>query len=183
MVEAIKDTKDQLLDKMQQTIDEKGIERVDVTEMGKLADQVKDLAEAEKACWEAEYYRAVTEAMEDGSMGYDDGMGYERGGQGMGRGGRGYARGGSGYERGGRGYRRGYERGGQGYEQGGRGYRRGYRGQPRDSQGRYTSRRGYRGMESYGHDDMMQDVKDMLMSADPQEKEQLKMQLRQMADM
>ena len=160
MVEAIKETKDQLLDKMQQTIDEKGIERIDVSEMGKLADQVKDLAEAEKACWEAEYYRAVTEAMEDGQMGYDDGMGYSRRG---------------------RGYQGNYDRGNQnmGYDRGRRGYRRGYRGQSRDSMGRYTSRRGYR----YGHDDVMQDVKDLMMSADPQEKEQIKQKLRQMADM
>ena len=164
MVEAIKDTKDQLLDKMQQTIDEKGIERIDVSEMGKLADQVKDLAEAEKACWEAEYYRAVTEAMEDGQMGYDDSMGNNMG-----------------YSRRGRGYQGNYDRGNQnmGYDRGRRGYRRGYRGQSRDSMGRYTSRRGYR----YGHDDVMQDVKDLMMSADPQEKEQIKQKLRQMADM
>jgi len=149
---------------MQQTIDEKGIERIDVSEMGKLADQVKDLAEAEKACWEAEYFRAVTEAMEDGQIGYDDGMGYGR----QGRGGRGGSQG-------------NYDRGNQnmGYDRVRRGYRRGYRGQPRDSMGRYTSRRGYR----YGHDDVMQDVKDLMMSADPQEKEQIKQKLRQMADM
>lgn len=164
MVEAIKETKDQLLDKMQQTIDEKGIERIDVSEMGKLADQVKDLAEAEKACWEAEYYRAVTEAMEDGQMGYDDSMGNNMG----------YSRRGRGYQ----GNQMGYD-GRSGYDRGRRGYRRGYRGQSRDSMGRYTSRRGYR----YGHDDVMQDVKDLMMSADPQEKEQIKQKLRQMADM
>jgi hypothetical protein len=164
LVEQISDTKNQLLDKMQQTIDEKGIERIDVSEMGKLADQVKDLAEAEKACWEAEYYRAVTEAMEDGQMGYDDSMGNNMG-----------------YSRRGRGYQGNYDRGNQnmGYDRGRRGYRRGYRGQSRDSMGRYTSRRGYR----YGHDDVMQDVKDLMMSADPQEKEQIKQKLRQMADM
>lgn len=154
MVEAIKETKDQILEKMQQTIDERGIERMDVAEVGKLADAVKDMAEAEKACWEAEYYRTVTEAMEDGSMGYEDGMGYAQGGQQGGNG--------SGYGR-------------------GRGGRRGYRGQPRDSMGRYT-RRGYR-QGRYGHDDVMQTVKDMMMSASPQEKEQIKQKLRQMADM
>ena len=166
MVEQISDTKNQLLDKMQQTIDEKGIERIDVSEMGKLADQVKDLAEAEKACWEAEYFRAVTEAMEDGQMGYDDGMGYGR----QGRGGRGGSQGNYGYDRGNQGSS----------DRGRRGYRRGYRG--RDSMGRYTSRRGYRDSR-YGHDDMMQEVKDLLMSADPQEREQIKQKLRQMADM
>jgi hypothetical protein len=155
LVEQISDIKNQILEKMQQTVDERGIERMDVAEIGKLSDAVKDMAEAEKSCWESEYYRAVTEAMEDGSMGYEDGMSYAQGNQ-------------QGNQQGGRGYGRG------------RGGRRGYRGQPRDSMGRYT-RRGYRGR--YGHDDMMQDIKDMLMSADPQEKEQLKQKLRQMADM
>jgi hypothetical protein len=101
--------------------------------------------------------------MEDGQMGYDDGMGY-RGG----RGGMGYDRQGGSNQ--GRGYRRGYERES----------RRGYRG--RDSMGRYTSRRGYR-RESYGHDDLMQEVRQLMQTADPQEREQLKMQLRQMAEM
>jgi hypothetical protein len=106
----------------------------------------------------------VTEAMEDGQMGYDDGMGYGR----QGRGGRGGSQG-------------NYDRGNQGgSDRGRRGYRRGYRG--RDSMGRYTSRRGYRDSR-YGHDDMMQEVKDLLMSADPQEREQIKQKLRQMADM
>lgn len=132
-------------------------------------DAVKDLAEAEKACWEAEYYRSVTEAMEDGQMGYDDGMGYARGGRGGNQSGYGYGRGGS----------SGYNQG-RGYEQGGRGYRRGYRGQSRDSQGRYTSRRGYRRMDNYGHQDMMAEIRQMMETADPQEREQLKMQLRQM---
>lgn len=133
----------------------------------KMIDGIKDLAEAEKACWEAEYYRAVTEAMEDGQMGYDDGMGYGRGGNRSG-----YARGGQG------GY--GYERGGRrGYE---RESRRGYRGQSRDSMGRYTSRRGYRRMENYGHQDMMAEIRQMMETADPQEREQLKMQLRQMTE-
>lgn len=170
MVERIKDLKDDLLMQAEQDMHEGG--RVDPETI----DGIKDLAEAEKACWEAEYYRSVTDAMEDGQMGYDGGMGYEQGGYGYGRGNR-------------RGYNQG--RGGQGYERGGRrGYeresRRGYRGQSRDSMGRYTSRRGYRKMENYGHQDMMQDIKQMaqqmMETADPQEKEQLKMQLRQMTE-
>lgn len=162
MVEKIKEIKDQALRRMEQSINERGIERADVGEMGKLADVVKDLAEAEKSCWEAEYYRSVTEAMEDGSMGYEDGMGYARGNR------RGYAQG----QGGSQGYRRGYEQG------------QGYRGQPRDSQGQFTSRSGYRRMDGgYGHDDMMQEVRQMMQSADPQERERLKSQLRQMAEM
>lgn len=151
MVEKIKDLKDELLMQAEQDMHERGGVNPETI------DGIKDLAEAEKACWEAEYYRSVTEAMEDGQMGYDDGMGYRRGGMG--------------YDRGstqGRGYRRGYERES----------RRGYRG--RDSMGRYTSRRGYRRMDRYGHDDMMAEVRQMMETADPQEREQLKMQLRQM---
>ena len=148
MVEKIKDLKDEMLMQAEQDMHEGG--RVDPETI----DGIKDLAEAEKACWEAEYYRSVTEAMEDGKSGYDDGMGYPRGGnQGSMRG-----------------YRRGYERES----------RRGYRGQSRDSQGRYTTRRGYRRMENYGHQDMMAEVRQMMETADPQEREQLKMQLRQM---
>lgn len=170
MVEKIKDLKDELLMQAEQDMhDNGGVDHM-------MIDDIKDLAEAEKSCWEAEYYRSVTEAMEDGQMGYvgaeyDDGMGYARGN----RGGMGYGRG-QGSSNQGRGYRRGYERES----------RRGYRGQPRDSQGRYTSRRGYRRMESYGHEDMMQEIKQMarqmMESADPQEKEQLKMQLRQIPE-
>ena len=159
MVEKIKDIKDELLMQVEQDIHDGA--SVDP----QMVDSIKDLAEAEKSCWEAEYYRAVTEAMDDGKMGYDDGMGYARGG----RGGMGYERGQGGSSQG-RGYRRGYERES----------RRGYRG--RDSMGRYTSRRGYR-RESYGHDDLMQEVKQLMQTADPQEREQLKMQLRQMTEM
>lgn len=187
MVEKIKDLKDELLMQAEQDMhDNGGVDHM-------MIDDIKDLAEAEKSCWESEklkaetdYYQSVVDAMEDGQMGYDGGMGYARGGQG-GRGGMGYARGGQGgYEQ--YGYSQG-GRGGYGYEQGQgnrRGYRRGYRGQPRDSMGRYTSRRGYRRMENYGHEDMMQEIKQMarqmMESADPQEKEQLKMQLRQIPE-
>ena len=160
MVEKIASLKDEILMQAEQEMHDTG--QVNPESI----DAVKDLAEAEKACWEAEYYRSVTEAMEDGQMGYDDGMGY-RGG----RGGMGYDRQGSSYQ--GRGYRRGYERES----------RRGYRGQSRDSMGRYTSRRGYRRMEGgYGHDDMLMEVRQMMETADPQEREQLKMQLRQMTE-
>lgn len=164
MVELIKETKDAVLERLDKAINEKGADRMNIQEVGMLTDAVKDLAEAEKSCWEAEYYMTVTEAMEEGSMGYEDGMGY---GDGMGY---------SGGSQGGRGGSQGGQGGSRGY-----GYRRGYRGQPRDSMGRYASRGYSRGR--YGHDDIMQSVKDMMMSADPQEKEQMKQKLRQMADM
>lgn len=144
MVGLIKETKNTVLERLDKAINEKGADRMNVQEVGMLADVVKDLAEAEKSCMEAEYYAAVTEAMDEGSMGYD-GMGYDKG------------------------------------QQGGRDYRMGYRGQPRDSQGQYASRRGYRRMGYHG--DIMQEVRQMMDGANPQEREQLKMQLRQMAEM
>ena len=142
MVESIRNLKDELLMQAEQDVHEGG--QVDPETI----DGIRDLAEAEKACWEASYYRAVTEAMEDGQMGYDGGMGRQ-----------------------GRGYRRGQD--GQGGQ--GRGYRRGYRG--RDSMGRYTSRKGY------GNQDMMQEVRQMMETADPQEREQMRMKLREIASM
>lgn len=135
MVDKIREMKDQALRRMEQAVSERGVERVDVGEMGKLADIVKDLAEAEKSCWEAEYYRSVTEAMGGDSMGYSQG----------------------------------------------RGYQMGYRGQPRDSMGQYTSRRGY--SDSYGYGDPLGDVRQMMETADPKEREQLRMQLRKMTEM
>lgn len=72
MVELIYDLKNQLLEEMMRDVKERGVERLDKEKV----DMVKDLACAEKDCWEAEYYRAVTEAME-GQSGYDmryDGM-------------------------------------------------------------------------------------------------------------
>lgn len=141
MIDKIKQSKNQVLQRMEKSLTERGMERMDVQEIGALADIVKDLSEAEKACLEAEYYMAVTNAMEQGSMGYD-GMGYDN----MGYGSRGY-----------RGNNRGY-RGNSGYEN------MGYR----------NSRR--------GHTDVIQNMQDMLSTASPQEREQMKMQLRQMAE-
>lgn len=48
--------------------------RIDVKEIGELVDMVKDLAEAEKYCWEATYYRSISQAMETyeaGQRGYE----------------------------------------------------------------------------------------------------------------
>ena len=82
MVERIKADKDKILEYMGKSLEKYGPDKMNVEEVGKLADAVKDLAEAEKACWEAEYYRSVTEAMD--SAGYmPEGMGYQ-GGQGTG---------------------------------------------------------------------------------------------------
>jgi len=77
MVDVIKSLKDEILSKIQETAREKGVDRID----GQMVDMVKDLAEAEKSCWEAEYYRTVTEQMGGKSgympMGYDMQNGYQ----------------------------------------------------------------------------------------------------------
>lgn len=111
MVEVIKNTKDRILEKMEKEIGERGVDRIDVSEMGKLADIVKDLAEAEKACWEAEYYRSAVE-----SAGYD-GMGYD--GQGNTGGNRSGRYGSMGYRQSGRGSANQYGRSGysMGYQE------------------------------------------------------------------
>lgn len=145
MVEKIYDIKNKALQRMEQAIAERGVDRMDVKEMGELADIVKDLAEAEKGCWEAEYYKAVTEAME-GSSGYTpEGMPY------------------------------GPQNGSQGVSDG---MRSGYR----DSMGRYARapRRGY----SYGYDhDPLQDVRQAMSTAVPEERERMQRELRQMLGM
>lgn len=134
MVEAIYDLKNQLLEKMEQDISERGIERLDKDQV----DMIKDLAEAEKSCWEAEYYRSVTEAME-GQSGYPNNQG-------------GYVRGNSGYTN------------GRSGRSGGTNGRSGY-----------MMRRGY-GMSGYP----VEDLKMQLQHADPQERERIMQELRQM---
>lgn len=79
MVHKIREIKDQALQRMESAINERGIERADVKELGELADIVKDLAEAEKACMEADYYCSITESMD--KQGYmPDGMSYSTNG-------------------------------------------------------------------------------------------------------
>lgn len=68
MVDRIYEIKNKLLEQIDKDMREKGADRID----GEMVDMVKDLACAEKDCWEADYYRAVTEAME-GSSGYSGG--------------------------------------------------------------------------------------------------------------
>ena len=158
MVEVIKDLKDQLLEQMDKEVSERGAERLDPD----MVDMVKDLAEAEKSCWEAEYYRAVTEAMEGGS-GYSSGYSGGSGGS-------------SGY-----GYRRGYEGGSQG-SQGSQGYGYGYgnRSGWANQYGRGYSRRGY---DSMGHTDSIEGIRNIMMTANQEEKERMKAELRSMLDM
>lgn len=71
MVGKIRELKDQLLQGLEQKINERGIDRADMKEIGEITDAIKDLAQAEKECWEAEYYMAIAEGM--GSQGYTNG--------------------------------------------------------------------------------------------------------------
>ena len=71
MVDEICRIKDDVLMHMSDKVDERNLERLDLSE---LADIVKDLAEAEEKCWKAEYYRSVSEAMDGGQSGYNSTM-------------------------------------------------------------------------------------------------------------
>lgn len=88
MVEKIKALKDQFLGLMEKDA-KRGVERVDIKLHGELADIVKDLADAERLCWEAEYYRTVIEAMDGNGSKAGYGMSYGSG-SGVGSGRRGY---------------------------------------------------------------------------------------------
>lgn len=79
MVDKIWKIKNKFLERMEKEVNERGIERVDVAEMDKLANIVHHFAEAEASCWQAEYYKTVTKAMEQGSSGYGGGTGSSAG--------------------------------------------------------------------------------------------------------
>lgn len=73
MIDNICKMKDKLCEYAHQQM-QQGLDRVDTREMGAVIDMIKDLAEAEKSCVEADYYESVVEAMEDGGRyGYDEG--------------------------------------------------------------------------------------------------------------
>lgn len=158
MVEEIYEIKNELLEQLRKEIGAKGIERIDK----EMVDMVKDLAAAEKDCWEAEYYRSVTEAMEGGS-GYEMGgmSGSGMSGNQMGYNGMSGAQGGS----------RGGNRGGSSRGGGSQGGSRGYR----DSRGRYA-RRGY-GM---GYQEHIDALKMEMQQADPQQREQMMREIQGM---
>ena len=71
MVDQIYTLKNEILKRTDSAIHERGIERMNVTEVGELVDMVKDLAQAEAYCWKAEYYKTVTSAMKGESNRYD----------------------------------------------------------------------------------------------------------------
>jgi hypothetical protein len=92
MVDKIYESKNKVVEYMGKLL-ERGVENVNLTQLGAMADVVKDLAEAYEKCWKAEYYRSAVESSKksgysggtgsstsyrgyDGSMrqGYDQGM-------------------------------------------------------------------------------------------------------------
>lgn len=73
MVEKIYKLKNEILQQAEKELDERGPERMDVTRMGEMADIIKDLAEAEKSCWEAQYYRDVVTSSMEKKYGYNSG--------------------------------------------------------------------------------------------------------------
>lgn len=151
MVDRIYGIKNQLIQEVEKNIAERGIERVD----GEKVDMIKDLAEAEKACWEAEYYRTVAEAMKEGKAGYSSKGGLPAAG-GRSSGGR------SGYGAG-TGSSAGYPEAGRmmvDYDQ---------------------MRHGY-AMPS-GHTEIMEPLRMALQSADPDEREHLRNEVRSMMGM
>lgn len=74
MIDKICKMKDKLCEYAHQQM-QQGLDRVDTREMGAVIDMIKDLAEAERSCMEADYYESVVEAMDggEGRYGYDGG--------------------------------------------------------------------------------------------------------------
>ena len=145
MVETIKSLKDSLLRHMEKDVSERGAEYLDP----KMVDMVKDFAEAEKECWEAEYYRNAAEGMES-RMGYDS-MPYS------------YTYPVS------YGYNSGNQNNAQGYS------RNSSSGWANQYGSGMSARRGYGSM---GHQDAEEGIRSILETAKPDEKERIKQMLR-----
>ena len=64
-VEKICEIKKELLEFLDGIIDERGLHCMETEETGEVVDMIKDLADAEKNCYKAEYYKSIVEAMED----------------------------------------------------------------------------------------------------------------------
>lgn len=162
MVHKICKMKDKLCDYAYQQM-ERGLDQVDTHEMGMVVDMIKDLAEAEKSCLEADYYESVVEAMEEGGgrYGYDD-QGGRSGSQGGRSGGR------SGY------HSRMMEE-----EDDGEGGRMGYRNQYGNWPANPSNRR--RRMRRRGYtEESVENLRQMMEEADPARREQLKKDLEEL---
>ena len=166
MVEVIYDLKNQLLDEMIKEVNERGIDHLDKEQV----DMIKDFAEAEKDCWKAAYYRTITEEMERGGSGYpmswQQVYGYSSGGM-------------SGAQQG------GMSRSGSSSSYGGnRGGNSGSNSSGyRDSMGRYAARRGYDNRYMSGYHDHIDALRNEIMNANPQERERIMQELRNIETM
>ena len=152
MIDKICKMKDKLCEYAHQQM-QQGLDRVDTREMGAVIDMIKDLAEAERSCMEADYYESVVEAMEEGGdrYGYDDGS--------------------SGGSRGRSGYRMESPDG-----EGGRmGYKNQYGNWPANpaNRRRRMRRRGYT-------EESVENIRSMMEEADPARREQLKRDLEEL---
>lgn len=146
MVEDIYAMKNEILKQAKKELEERGPERMDVDRLGEMVDMVKDLAEAEKSCWEASYYRKINAAME-GSSGYGSTGSPANGGT-MGYGGQGGGQGGGGSQGG-----------------GGGGGRSGYGS---------MARQGYNGGGSMGHSELIEKLGEEFRNMPPEEKMMMK---------
>lgn len=153
MVHKICKMKDKLCDYASQQM-ERGLDNVDTREMGAVIDMIKDLAEAEKSCMEADYYESVVEAMEDGG----DRYGYDGGGSSDG------SRGRSGYRM---------------ESPDGEGGRMGYKNQYGNFPANPKNRR--RRMRRSGYsEESIENLRQMMEDADPERKRQLKQDLEEL---
>lgn len=131
-----------------------------IEQMGQIIDMIKDLAEAEKSCLEADYYESVVEAMEEGS---EDRYGYDGGGSS-----------GGGSREGSRG-RSGYRMESSDGEGGRMGYKNQYGNWPANpaNRRRRMRRRGYT-------EESVENIRQMMEDADPERKRQLKQDLEEL---
>ena len=68
--------KEKLIEGLKSEINSKGISQIDTMEVGQVVDMIKDLAEAEKCCMEACYYKTIIKAMEEDDDDGEDRRGY-----------------------------------------------------------------------------------------------------------
>lgn len=79
MVERIYEIKNDIIEHIMREATD--LDRVNVKELGEFVDMIKDLAEAEKECWEASYYKEITESMHSAGEGEESARsGYGRSG-------------------------------------------------------------------------------------------------------
>ena len=152
MIDKICKMKDKLCEYAHQQM-QQGLDRVDTREMGAVIDMIKDLAEAERSCVEANYYESVVEAMEEGGGRY----GYDGGSPDGSRG------------------RSGYRMESPDGEGGRMGYKNQYGNWPANpaNRRRRMRRRGYT-------EESVENIRSMMEEADPARREQLKRDLEEL---